>query len=192
MAISVPAAVLFLSFSLSVSIAFLSLFHTFTLQSTYSHTLSHTHTFTLQYTQEVQRPAESFAGNEDLLKQNERRGKPIDPDSKNAKRNKARRARRAAKKAGQEVGRLVDPVNTLRREKRQAQKQQARVRQAVGLVALQHNMTFEELVRSNISPMTTPSLHQAIKGNQVNTAIAASVGGYVIDTLSFYGNTSTV
>jgi hypothetical protein len=138
----------------------------------------------------VQRPAESFAGNEDLLKQNERRGKPIDPDSKNAKRNKARRARRAAKKAGQEVGRLVDPVNTLRREKRQAQKQQAIVRQAVGLVALQHNMTFEELVRSNISPMTTPSLHQAIKGNQVNTVIANSVGGY--ETLSFFGNTSTV
>jgi hypothetical protein len=85
---------------------------------------------------------------------------------------------------------LLDDANVLRRGKRKAINQQAKVRQAVDLVALQHNITVEDVVRSSISSKTTPSLHQAIKGNQVNTVIANSVGGY--ETLSFFGNTSTV
>ena len=58
----------------------------------------------------------------------------------------------------------------------------AKVRHEVNLVARANNITLEDVVLTSISPKTTPGLHQAVEGNRVHTAIAASVGGY--ETLS--------
>lgn len=92
----------------------------------------------------------------------------------------------AAKKAGMAAVFADDPENVARREKRKNKKLQHELRQAVDQLALKHNITVEELVRSNITPQTTPNIHRAVEGNRVNTMIAASVDGY--DTLSAYGS----
>ena len=86
----------------------------------------------------------------------------------------------AARKAGTEVVRLNDPVNVLRRVRRKETNLQAKLRQAVDQVALEHNLTVEDVVRSTITPKTTPSLHRELEGNRVNTQIAKSVDGYEI------------
>lgn len=79
---------------------------------------------------------------------------------------------------------MDDPVNVSRREKRKKKELQAKVRQAVDQVALDLNVTVEDVVRTSITPKTTPSLHRAVEGNSVNTQIAAAVEGY--DTFLSY------
>ena len=95
-----------------------------------------------------------------------------------------RRARSAAKKAGVAVVKADDPTNVSRREKRKNKTLQDKLRQAVDQLALDHNVTVEDVLRSNITPKMTPNIHRAVEGNRVNTMIAASVDGY--DTLSAY------
>jgi hypothetical protein len=96
----------------------------------------------------------------------------------------------AAKKAGLEVVRLDDKINVARREDRKKKKLQTKLRQAVDQVALDHNLTVEDVVRSSITRKTTPNIHRAVEGNRVNTMIAASVEGY--DTLSAYKSILTL
>lgn len=83
-----------------------------------------------------------------------------------------------------------DPINVDRRAKRQTKKLQIKLRQAVDQLAIDHNLTVEELVQSSITLETTPNIHRAVEGNRVNTMIAASVGEY--DTLSAYGSILTL
>ena len=100
-----------------------------------------------------------------------------------------RRARSAAKKAGLAVVKADDAENVSRREKRKNKILQGKLRQAVDQLALDNNITVEEVLRSTINEKTTPNIHRAVEGNRVNTMIAASVGGY--DTLSAYGSILT-
>ena len=86
--------------------------------------------------------------------------------------------------------RLDDPVNVERRSKRKTKQMQIKLRQAVDQLAIDHNLTVEDVVRSSITLKTTPNTHRAVEGNRVNTMIAASVGEY--DTLSAYGSILTL
>ncbi len=88
------------------------------------------------------------------------------------------------------VVRSDDLINVARRANRKKNQLQIKLRQAVDQVARDNNLTVEEVVRSSITPNTTPNIHRAVEGNRVNTLIAASVEGY--DTSSAHGSILTL